>query len=534
MPIRGKYGNNLISRSTRGENRAISMKNKWFRYLRGVTPVLLLFTILLPFAAPAQDKSASTDAKEITLTLEGAIRGGRFFFKGNAIQFDTLNKYEWPTGDVLVNGKRWSELNKPFKLDFTPDFGKAVILEKEGGPVGRIYVMPREKMFALMIVPREQNPEETPFRVKLAVKNQVPHDDLPPDETPVSGGTTKSAAIRQADPNKSSAAVEDHFALILTGEIDGKGKFRLQSDRIEFVPDSAAKPAWPDKVTVNGKPWEDPHVPFELDFVTDYATGKLTERTGTAAIGWRCIPVPDGDSIFDRYKLSVGELSVIGEKEGTASTFRASVSLRKYPRDYTARILAMLHDAREKSRKGELDSEYMSDEDLLSPDERKEVEIWRAERQRDQLAWSSDRSYSTDRKDLPYLTRTAVPSPRDPDPDQFDVTVEADVNCNAVFAFLGDKIVYSDQQYPNDGKYPGHVRINGSAWRNLHLPFTLDGEVDPDCVAAMQVETEFYRYYLTPEKNRIVLGIVNHGPRDEEHVRIRLTLKKKAEPAKTK
>ncbi len=515
------------------------MKHKWFRYLRRAIAGLVLLAAFLPFAALAQDRTDqkaetkdSADPKEITLTLEGAIRGGRFFFKENTIQFDTLNKYDWPTGDVIVNGKKWSELNKPFKLDFTPDFGKAVILEKEGGPAGRTYVVPREKMFALMIVPGEDDPEEVPFRVKLAVKNQVPHDDLPPDETPVSGGTTKSAAVRQADPNKSSAAVEDHFALVLTGEIDGKGKFRLQSDRIEFLPDSTSKSAYPDNVTVNGKPWEDTKVPFELDFVTDYATGKLLERTGTAAIGWRCIP--EGDSIFDRFKLSVGELSVTGAKDGTASNFRAAITLRKYPRDYTARILAMLHDAREKSRKGKLDSEYMSDMDLLSPDERKEVENWRAERQRDQLAWSSDRSYSTDGKDLPYLTRTAVSAPRDPDPNQFDVTVEADVNYSAVFAFLGNKIVYSDQQYPNDGKYPGHVRINGSAWRNLHLPFSLEGEVDPDCVAGLQVETEFYRYYLTPEKNRIVLGIVNHGPRDEEHVRIKLTLKKKPEAAKTK
>ena len=515
------------------------MKHKWFRYLRRAIAGLVLLAFFLPFAALAQDKTAqktetkaSAAPKEITLTLEGSIRGGRFFFKENAIHFDTLNKYDWPTGDIIVNGKKWSELNKPFSLGFTPDFGKAVILEKEGGPAGRTYVVPREKMFALMIVPREKNPEETPFRVKLAVKNQVPHDDLPPDETPVSGGTTKSAATRQPAPDSSSATVEERFTLVLTGEIDGKGKFRLQSDRIEFLPDSTSKSACPENVTVNGKPWEDPHVPFDLDFVTDYASGKLLERTGTAAIGWRCIP--ESDSIFDRFKLSVGELSVSGAKDGTASTFRASITLRKYPRDYVARILAMLDDGREKSRKEELDSTYMSDEDLLSPDERKEVEQWRAERQREQLAWSGDRSYSTDGKELPYLTRTAVPAPRDPDPDQFDVTVEADVNYNAVFAFLGNKIVYSDQQYPNDGTYPGHVRINGSAWRNLHLPFTLNGEVDPDCVAGMQVETEYYRYYLTPEKNRIVLGIVNHGPHDEEHVRIRLTLKKKPEPAKTK
>jgi len=515
-----------------------------YHFPRRFVGPLLCFVLLMstPFTSFAQDKAsapqktetkASAEAAEITLTIEGSIRGGRFFFKENAIQFDTLNKYDWPTQDILVNGKRWSELNKPFSLGFTPDFGKAVILEKEGGPAGRTYIVPREKMFALMIVPREKNPEETPFRVKLAVKNQVPHKDLPPDETPVSGGTTKSAAVRQVPPD-SPAAVEERFTLVVTGEIDGKGKFRLQSNRIEFLPDSTSKPAYPDKVTVNGKEWEDTQVPFDLDFVTDYATGKLLERTGTAAIGWRCIPVPDGDSIFDRYKLSVGEISVTGAEEGTASTFRASITLRKYPRDYVARILAMLNDARKKSRKEELDSAYMSNEELLSPDERKEVEKWRAQRQQDQLAWSSDRNYSTDGKELPYLTRAAIPAPRDPDPDQFDVTVEADVNCNAVFAFLGNKIVYSDQQYPNDGKYPGHVRINGSAWRNLHQPFTLSGEVDPDCIAGMQVETEFYRYYLTPEKNRIVLGIVNHGPRDEEHVRIRLTLKKKPATAKTK
>ena len=130
-----------------------------YHFPRRLAGSLLCLVLLMaaPFVSLAQTKTI-TDAKEITLTLEGAIRGGRFFFKENAIHFDTLNKYEWPTGDVLVNGKRWSELNKPFKLDFTPDFGKAVILEKQGGPVGRTYVMPREKMFALMIVPREKIP----------------------------------------------------------------------------------------------------------------------------------------------------------------------------------------------------------------------------------------------------------------------------------------------------------------------------------------------------------------------------------------
>ncbi len=517
------------------------MKSSYPRSLWFITIFLVLFAVV-PIAVSAQSETparkteakAPADSGEITLTISGSIQGGRFFFKEKTIQFDTQNKYMMPGKDIFVNGKRWEDLSRPFKLDFTPDFAKAVILQKDGGFQGRIYIVTRDNLFALMIVPREKEPEEVPFRVTLAVKNQTAHDNLPPDETPLAGGTPKRSAVIAPRKVQNSSAVEERLTLVLAGEIEGKGKFKLQSNRIEYLPDAQSPLAYPEDVTVNGKPWKDLHAPFYLDFVTDYTTGKITERTGTAAIGWRCIPVPDGDSIFDRYKLSVGELTVVGEKEGTASTFRASVSLRKYPRDYTARILAMLNDAREKSRKGQLDSEYMSDMDLLSPDERKEVENWRAERQRDQLAWSSDRSYSTDGKDLPYLTRTAIPAPRDPAPDRFDVTVEADVNCNAVFAFLGDKIVYSDQQYPNDGKYPGHVRINGSAWRNLHLPFTLDGEVDPDCVAGMQVETEFYRYYLTPEKNRIVLGIVNHGPRDEEPVKIQLSLRKKSDRAKTK
>ncbi len=511
------------------------MKHKWFQYLRGVTQALFLLTALLPFAAPAQDRTASADAKEITLTIEGTIQGGRFFFKENTIQFDALNKYEWPQKNIIVNGKPWTDPAKPFKLGFTPDFAKAVILEKEGGPDGgRVYVLPREKMFALMIVPREKEPEEVPFRVRLAVKNQTVHRDLPPDETPPESGTPKRAAVIvprkvQSDPG----AVEERVTLVLAGKIEGKGKFRLQTNRIEYLPDSLSDPSYPDDVTVNGKPWEDVHAPFYLDFLTDYTTGKLTDRSGTAATAWRGLPV--GDSVFDPYEHSVGELIVTGAGEGDASSFRAAVSLRKFPQDYAARIISVLNDGMEKRRKGALDSAYMANEGQLSPDERKQVEKWRAERQQEQLVWTSDRNYTTDGKDLPYLTRAAMAASRDPSPDQFDITVEAVVNCSAVFAFMGDKIVYSDQQYPNEGKYPGKVTINGKAWRNLHQPFTLESEIDPDSVIGINVETEYYRYYLSPERNRIALGIVNHGPRDEEHIRIRLSLRKKnASPANRK
>ncbi len=520
------------------------MKYNSVRTIRGIMLGIAMLFAAVPFAVQAQSKVAaapeketedSAGAKEITLTIEGTIRGGRFFFKEKTIQFDTLNKYEWPEKDIYVNGKPWSDPAKPFKLDFTPDFAKAVILEKSGGPDGgRVYVLPREKMFALMIVPREKDPEAVPFRVRLAVKNQAAHRDLPPDETPPESGTPKRAAvIAPRRVQSTSGAAEERVTLVLAGKIEGKGKFQLQSNRIEYLPDSQSNPSYPDDVTVNGKPWEDVHVPFDLDFLIDYTTGKVTDRSGTATVIWRAIPV--GDSVFDRYEHSVGELFVTGEGKGDASSFRAAVSLQRFPQDYAARIIAVLNDGREKRRKGELDSAYMANEGELSPDDRKQVEKWRADRQKDQLLWTSDRSYTTDGKELPYLTRAAVAAARDLLPDQFDITIEAVVNCGAVFSFMGDKIVCSDQSYPNEGKYPAKVTVNGKSWRNLHQPFTLESEIDPDFVVGMNVETEYYRYYLAPERNRITLGIVNHGPRDEEQVRIRLSLRKKnAGPANRK
>ena len=524
------------------------MKKSRFQILRGVTLCLVLFAFVVPFAVSAQAQAdgarktegkASDENKEITLTIEGTIQGGRFFFKEKTIHFDTLNKYYMPSKDFIVNGERWEDLSKPYKLDFTPDFSKAVILEKESGLEGNIYILPRENLFALMIVPIEKDAKEVPFRVKLAVKNQARHDDLPPDETPSGGGAPKRASViaarRVQNPTSTPTPVvineRQRLALEFEGEIRGKGKFRLLSNRIEYAPDSRTDPSYPENVTVNGKPWDNPHAPFYLDFVTDYAAAKLTERSGEAAMSWRALPV--GNSIFDRFEQSVGELIVSGKGEEDASPFQATIALGKLPQDYAARMIAIVNDDLEKRRKGDLDGVYMTNPDLLTPEELKNVEQWRDERRRDQLAWTSERNYTTDGKDLPFLRMTvAGPGPRAASPDWIDVTVEAVVNCNAVFAFLGDKIIYSDQSYPNAGKYPRQVKVNGNVWRNLHQPFTLDCEIDPDSVVGMHVETEYYRYYLWPESNRIALGIINHGPRDEEPVKIHLSLKKKAGQAK--
>ena len=174
-----------------------------------MTLAIALFMVSISFFCAAQTMMADArktaagqgaGSEEITLTLEGTVHGGYFVFEKDTIRFSNGRRYRWAK-KVTVNGKEWIDITKPFDLGFTPDFEKAVILEREGGPEGRIYVVPRENRFALMIAPADDLLPAAPFRVKLAVKNQTAHDDLPPDETPPEGETAKNAAPVRAARN---------------------------------------------------------------------------------------------------------------------------------------------------------------------------------------------------------------------------------------------------------------------------------------------------------------------------------------------
>jgi hypothetical protein len=142
-------------------------------------------------AAQNEPGSQAPGAGEITLTIEGKIYGGKFLFTGNAIVFDTNPRREplWPE-DITVDGKPWDDLSKPFELAYTPDYAKAVILEKEiDEPRGmRLHSNFPEREFVLWVEDStswgaKQKLATTPlrlypFRVKLAVKNQLPHQEI--------------------------------------------------------------------------------------------------------------------------------------------------------------------------------------------------------------------------------------------------------------------------------------------------------------------------------------------------------------------
>ena len=61
------------------------MKTNRFKTLRGIALSFVLLTTALPFLVQAQSAAKTNGSQEITLTIEGSILGGRFFFKEKTI-----------------------------------------------------------------------------------------------------------------------------------------------------------------------------------------------------------------------------------------------------------------------------------------------------------------------------------------------------------------------------------------------------------------------------------------------------------------
>lgn len=136
-------------------------------------------------------ESEDSAAPEITLVMEGKVYDGVFTFEGNKITY--FHRNAWGPllpQDIMIDGKPWKDLTKPFELDYTPDYAKAVILEKELDEVraARLYSIDDTKKFSLSIEDATSwegrkkmltSPVAlVPFRIKLAMKNQLPHTEV--------------------------------------------------------------------------------------------------------------------------------------------------------------------------------------------------------------------------------------------------------------------------------------------------------------------------------------------------------------------
>ena len=191
------------------------------------------------------DRGDTAGAGEITLTLKGNFDGrGVFIFEGNTIRYKHEKQLE-PT-NVTVDGAPWTDLSKAFKLDFTPDFEKAVVVDKLGR--GTLKLTPGRERFELLIDDSKIT-SSARYQVVIAVRNQAAH---PPhfDTDPIS--------------------------LTLKGVFGGRGTFVFEGKAIQYRHESGKEPA---SVTIDDVPWDDLAKPFELDFTPDFAQAVIEEQS---------------------------------------------------------------------------------------------------------------------------------------------------------------------------------------------------------------------------------------------------------------
>ena len=182
---------------------------------------------------------------EITLTLKGNFDGrGVFIFEGNTIRYK--HELQLEPANVTVDGAPWTDLSKAFKLDFTPDFEKAVVVDKLGR--GTLKLTPGRERFELLIDDSKIT-SSARYQVVIAVKNQAAHP-----------------AHFDTDP----------ISLTLKGVFGGRGTFVFEGRAIQYRHESGREPA---SVTIDGVPWDDLTKAFELDFTPDFAKAVIEEQS---------------------------------------------------------------------------------------------------------------------------------------------------------------------------------------------------------------------------------------------------------------
>ena len=242
----------------------------------------------------------SAENKEITLTIKGEISGGEFIFEGNTIRFSNMMIYRMPE-DITVDGKRWKDLTKPFKLGYTPDFAKAGILETS---VRRdFYVDATETWFSLRIANHFPRSNLVPFHVKLAMKDQLPHLDLGGYRpAPPVGKDPPQVMTTGPDPYVAQAAAQWNDAIKdckieIKAVIRGRGAFVFEGNTISYRHE---KGDYPNSVKINGRRWTHPETKnFELPFQIETAHPELVQSEGGNLVELTKIDDRKFEVIFD-------------------------------------------------------------------------------------------------------------------------------------------------------------------------------------------------------------------------------------------
>ena len=227
---------------------------------------------MFPGAAPSQSGTDDpAENKEVTLTIEGNFNGfDTFIFKGQSITYQPRkSSYErkpWPkpTG-VKIDGEPWDDLSKPFKLGYTPDFARAVVLEK----VAPFAADLSRSTTQLQLHFNHPGSPAGYYRFKIAMKDQLrrePEGGFNPFgmfRQPTIDGPTDGLLHPEFTVTRPVYPPDIHGAarVEVRGTVDRKAGFRLENGNVLVYQNYETDP---ERVTP-----EDPVVLFDGKFASD-------------------------------------------------------------------------------------------------------------------------------------------------------------------------------------------------------------------------------------------------------------------------
>ena len=477
------------------------MKRNRFKMLWGLMlSIVLLASAAVPFVALAQSVAKPADKPETkaaqseagTIRLSGVIDGrGVFVFHGNTVEY-RHEAYEQPTG-ISINGKSWDDLKKPFELGFVPDFGKAVIVEKQGR--NRVELTPGKESFSLLIddtdssigvyyvtidttgtAPRSATPEGSPRRAPGTAleREQETRAELESlirslEGTPGASETQlemlrKRMARadreienmqRQAQPRNNTArngvsvAAEvsvttepdqnGEISITIDGNIRENGHFTFQGNTISYEPREDYLKKTTMTVTVNGKPWSITNSKCTLDITPDFEKAAIVEKQGQKSV----MLIPGKD----RIELYVGGFDSMDQK------CHVKIALKnQIPRGNTR-------------------------------------SVWIA-------------------------TSSPEPSEKPDEPQELRLMLSGSFFNRDAFTFEGNTVRYRNE----DGEEARDVRINYLPWRDLSRPFELDFTPDFDKASILPVQELQERTTITLEAESDKFELVlDHAIKDKSY-----------------
>ena len=426
-------------------------------------------------------REANAKTRDITVTAEGIVDAkGTFVLEGNTVRY-VHPEGRYP-GSMSVNAMPWNVPDQPFELTFETDFEKEITVQSRGGTFTK---KPADKnKFELTVGELTSSSGAVgalAFNLKVRIKKdgipRSPNAVNPPAPPVIPESVRKLSEAAAAKEAAERAARANDVILTIAGTFDAEMKLHFEGNRIECRRDSPSTWGKPSGVMVNGRPWDDVSVPFQLDFIPDLTHARLIEKEGRGPVfvtknydGQFEVFVNDWEMGASEYMFKVAVGPQAPAKQPSAGP---AVTTPGFPTVVNGPMVVSAINA---PTKGMDHPDYTVTRPAAAPQFRPEQKIV-VRGTVDQKA-----GFRVQGNTLSYLNYRALPP---------------------------GTSGYSPVLF--GGEYASGVTVNGKAWSNLTRPFSLDVSLKEPAMKNITLDAEYCEFDYSRHSGIIEIIVTNNA-----------------------